>query len=358
MKNILIVTGGSGGHVVPSTSLFEHLKNKFSVKMVSDLRGSKYINTEKFKYELIDVPNLFLKPYLLPINIFKYFLNIFQSIRFLKNNKTNIVISTGGYMTFPFCLAAFILQKKVFLFEPNSVLGRSNRFALKFSTKIICYDENLRNFPIKYNSKKVIVKPILKKEIYNLEKNIINLKKEIKKILIIGGSQGTLFFDENITELIIEISMKRNFEVIQQISNINNLSSIKNKYDKSNINYKFIEFTNDSHELYNGIDLAITRGGASTLSELSFLNIPFISIPLPSARDNHQFYNSEFYYKKNCCWLIKQKEFEFKKFSKMIFEIFNDYKNYNEKFKNLEEITKKNTWNNINNKIIEIIDEN
>ena len=52
MKNILIVTGGSGGHVVPSTSLFEHLKNKFSVKMVSDLRGSKYINTEKFKYEL------------------------------------------------------------------------------------------------------------------------------------------------------------------------------------------------------------------------------------------------------------------------------------------------------------------
>ena len=97
------------------------------------------------------------------------------------------------------------------------------------------------------------------------------------------------FFDENITELIIEISKKRNLEVIQQISNINNLSSIKNKYDKSNIKYKFIEFTNDSHELYNGIDLAITRGGASTLSELSFLNIPFITIPLPSARDNHQF---------------------------------------------------------------------
>ncbi len=42
----------------------------------------------------------------------------------------------------------------------------------------------------------------------------------------------------------------------------------------------------------------------------------------------------------------------------MIFEIFNDYQNYNEKFKNLAEITKKNTWNNINNKIIEIIDEN
>ena len=193
MKNILIVTGGSGGHVVPSISFFEHLKNKFSVKMVSDLRGSKFISDKKFKYELIDVPNLFLKPYLLPTNIFKYFLNIFQSIYFLKKNKTNIVISTGGYMTFPFCLAAFILKKKIFLFEPNSVLGRSNRLALKFSTKIICYDENLKNFPIRYNSKKVIIKPILKKEIYSLEKNISNFKKEIKKILIIGGSQGASF---------------------------------------------------------------------------------------------------------------------------------------------------------------------
>ena len=45
MKNILIVTGGSGGHVVPSTSLFEHLKNKFSVKMVTDLRGSCLLYT-------------------------------------------------------------------------------------------------------------------------------------------------------------------------------------------------------------------------------------------------------------------------------------------------------------------------
>ncbi len=358
MKNILIVTGGSGGHVVPSTSLFEHLKNKFSVNMVSDFRGIKFINSKKFKYELIDVPNLFLKPYLLPINIFKYFFNVFQSINFIKKNKINIVISTGGYMTFPFCLAAFILKKKIFLFEPNSVLGRSNSFALKFSTKIICYFENIKNFPAKYNFKKVIIEPILKKEIYNLKKNLIKQNKEIRKILIIGGSQGASFFDKNITDLIIEISKKQKLEVIQQISNKNNLSSIKNKYDKSNINYKFIDFTNNSDELYSGIDFAITRGGASTLSELSFLNIPFISIPLPSARDNHQFYNSEFYYKKNCCWLINQKKFESKKFSKMIFEIFNDYQNYNEKFKNLKEITKKNTWNDINNKIIEIIDEN
>ena len=358
MKNILIVTGGSGGHVVPSTSLFEHLKKKFSVNMVSDYRGTKFINSDKFNYELIDVPNLFSNPFLFPINIFKYFLNVLQSISFLKKNKTDIIISTGGYMAFPFCLAAFLLKKKIFLLEPNSVLGRSNRFALKFSTKIICYNEDIKNFPIKYNTKKILLEPILKKELYNLEKNSINLKKKIIKILIIGGSQGASFFDEKVTELIIKISKKQKIEVIQQVSKKSNLASIKNKYDESGVIYKFIEFTNDSNELYKGVNLAITRGGASTLSELSFLNIPFISIPLPSAKDNHQFYNSEYYYKKNCCWLIRQNKFEIDKDSTMIFEILNNYQNYNDKIKNLEKMNKKNTWNNINNKIIEIIDEN
>ena len=250
------------------------------------------------------------------------------------------------------------IKKKIFLFEPNRVLGRSNRFALNFSTKIICNEENIKNFPTKYSSKKVVFEPILKKEIYDLKKNLINKKKEIKKILIIGGSQGASFFDENITDLIVEISKKQKLEVTQQISNNNILPSIKNKYDKSNVEYKFIKFTNDIYELYNGIDLAITRGGANTLSELSFLNIPFIAIPLPSAKDNHQFYNSEYYYKKNCCWLINQSKFDTDEFKKTIFEIFENYENYNEKIKNLEKITKKNTWNNLNKKIIEIIDEN
>ena len=244
------------------------------------------------------------------------------------------------------------------MFEPNSVLGRSNRFALKFSTNIICQDENIKNFPAKYNFKKVVVEPILKKEIYNLKKNLISQKKEIKKILIIGGSQGASFFDKNITDLIIEILKKKEFEVVQQISNKNNLASIREKYDGCNISFKFIEFTNDVYELYNDIDLAITRGGASTLNELSFLNIPFISIPLPSAKDNHQFFNSEYYFKKNCCWVINQNQFELDKSSKIIFDIFDNYQNYSEKIKNLEKITKNNTWNNINNKIIEIVDEN
>ena len=144
----------------------------------------------------------------------------------------------------------------------------------------------------------VVIKPILKKQIFSIKKNSLNLNDKISKLLIIGGSQGASFFDTKITKLIIEISKKYNLEINQQISSGNIAHHLKNEYEKEKINYKFFEFTENADEIYDGVNLAITRGGAGILSELSYLKIPFISIPLPSARDNHQFFNSVFYHKK------------------------------------------------------------
>ncbi len=357
MKNILIVTGGSGGHVIPSISFFEHLKNKYSIKIVTDLRGSKFIDKNKFDYHTIDVPNLFTKLYLFPINIFKYFINIFKSLLFIKKNRIDIIVSTGGYMAFPYCLAAFILKKKIFLFEPNSVLGRSNKLTIPFSHKIMCTDQNLKNFPSKYNSKKIEIYPILRRQLYELKKNSVNSKDKFKIILIIGGSQGASFFDDKISKLIVEISKNYKIKIIQQISDKGNIKSVEDIYKKEKVNYKLFEFTDNITHIYQNVDLAITRGGANTLSELSFLKIPFISIPLPNARDNHQFYNSNFYYQKKGCWIIDQNKFELKKSINLILEILNNNEDYKDKINNLDQINKKNTWNNVNNRIIEIINE-
>ena len=358
MKNILIVTGGSGGHVVPSLNISDHLSNKFFVKIVTDLRGSKFINKKNYKFEIIDVPNIYTKFYLFPLKIIKYLISIFQSILFIHRNNVDILISTGGYMTFPFCVGGVFLKKKIFLFEPNSSLGRTNKIILKFASKIFCYHDEINNFPKRYNLKKVVIDPILKKEFYKIEKKNNKIKDNLINLLIIGGSQGASFFDDKITDLIVEISKKHKLNIKQQISNKDKIQSIKEKYNRQNIEYKFFEFINDYKEIFNEVDLAISRGGASTLSELSFLNIPFISIPLPTAKDNHQYYNADFYNKKNCCWLIEQDKFNKDKVSKIISNIFVNRTDYFNKINNLKKITEKNTWNNLNNRIIEIIDEN
>ena len=66
-------------------------------------------------------------------------------------------------MSIPLCLAAKIFNKKILLLEPNSVLGRANKLILKISSRIICYDENLRLFPKKYNSKIYLIDRFLSK---------------------------------------------------------------------------------------------------------------------------------------------------------------------------------------------------
>ena len=57
-KNFLITTGGSGGHVIPATILYEHLSKKLNVLISTDKRGTKYLNKEIYQYEIIDTPRL------------------------------------------------------------------------------------------------------------------------------------------------------------------------------------------------------------------------------------------------------------------------------------------------------------
>ena len=144
----------------------------------------------------------------------------------------------------------------------------------------------------------------------------------------------------------------------EQISNDNTKLLIKEKYENAKINFNFFKFTDKSDKIYQGVNLAISRGGAITLSELAYLNIPFIVIPLPSARDNHQFYNSEYYFQKKVCWIIDQKKLDVNQISNLISNLFKNDKDYANKIHQLEELNKKNNWNTINNHIIEIVNEN
>tara|TARA_Y100000766_G_scaffold278191_1_gene284633 strand:- start:131 stop:835 length:705 start_codon:yes stop_codon:yes gene_type:complete len=232
MKKILIVTGGSGGHVIPSLGIYDALKDDFEVQISTDLRGSKFINNDNYHYSLIDVPNLFSNLLLLPYNLIKFCISITKSYKYLKFNNFNILISTGGYMSLPLCLASNLLNIKIYIFEPNLVLGRANKFMLNFAKKIICYDKNLKGISKKLSNKIYLIKPLLRKEIYKYQKNEKTTIAEKKKILIIGGSQGAKFFDEFITNIIIKLSKIEKIQVLQQVINLNSKENIKNSIKK------------------------------------------------------------------------------------------------------------------------------
>jgi UDP-N-acetylglucosamine--N-acetylmuramyl-(pentapeptide) pyrophosphoryl-undecaprenol N-acetylglucosamine transferase len=353
-KKILISTGGSGGHVIPATTIYDHLKIKYDIIISTDLRGFKYLDSDSYKVFIVDAPKL-NKSILLPFALLKVFFLTLRSLFLLKREKIQILISTGGYMSLPLCLAAKILNIKIFLLEPNMIIGRANKFFLNFCEKIICYANSIIGFPEEFRNKLVVSNPFIRKKYYET-----NLEVKIDKIftmIIIGGSQGAQIFDEILHESIIKISKIKSLRIIHQ-TNKNNINFLKNFYLENKIENIVFSFDQNLNLLLNQSNLCITRAGASSLAEVAFLKIPFIAIPLPTSKDSHQLENANYYKNKDCCWIVNQINFDQQNFDNLLLDILKNEDNLFKKKKNLENLNYQNTWNNVNQNLLKIINEN
>jgi UDP-N-acetylglucosamine--N-acetylmuramyl-(pentapeptide) pyrophosphoryl-undecaprenol N-acetylglucosamine transferase len=235
------------------------------------------------------------------------------------------------------------------------VLGRSNRFFIKSCDKIFCYSDKIKNFPNKYINKINVIPALLRKNFYEAEKaaqinNNVNL-------LVIGGSQGAKIFDKLIKNPIIELSKKYTLKVYQQ-TNLLNFQELKKFYKDNNVNYELFDFNEDISNLMSKANICITRAGASTVAELVFLNIPYVAIPLPTSIDNHQFENASFYNKVGCNWILNQNEINDETIINKLVSILDNKSEYLVKKMNMKNFSYQNTWNNINQKIISVINEN
>ena len=353
-KKIFITTGGSGGHVLPALTIYDHIKTDYHILISSDKRGLKYFESETYKPIIIDTPKLKISIFL-PFIIFKIFFLIIKSLSILKKENISILISTGGYMSLPLCFAAKILGIKIYLIEPNMVLGRANKFFLKFSKIIIAYSKNINSFPKNFKNKLRILKPLVRKKYYEELTNPQDTK--LFTITIIGGSQGANIFDTLFNQILVNISKRVKIKVIQQTSD-SNQNFLINFYKENRIEHEVFVFEKDLNKFLIKTDLCITRGGASSLAELSLLKVPFISIPLPTAMDNHQYENAKFYEAQNACWIINQKDFEKQIFEDLLLEIIKNKEKYLVKKNKLENLNFQNTWNNVNQNLLSILNEN
>ena len=352
-KNFLITTGGSGGHVLPAKIIFEHLSNDKDVIISTDRRGLKYLDKSIHQFEIIDTPKL-NNLLFLPINLVKILLLTFKSFLLLKRKKIGQIFSTGGYMSLPIILAARLLKLNIYLLEPNQVLGRSNRYFLRSCKKIFCYSKRIKNFPDEFKDKIIIINPLVKKNIYSLKKPVkINDKFTL---LIVGGSQGASIFDGSLKKSIVNISKKYPIKIIHQTEE-KNIHLLTDFYSKNHIDNKIFNFDKDFVQYILEADLCVTRAGASTLAELSVMKTPFIAVPLPTSKDNHQMENANFYKENDSCWIIEQNNFE-EKIEEFLIDILNNKSDYLNKKENLKKLNYQNTWINVNQKILKIINEN
>jgi len=359
IKKILIATGGTGGHIFPAYSLASHLMSKnFTVKLTTDERGFKYLKNYK-NLSLIKIPS---SP-LIKRNFFKFLLSILivnfsilKSLLFLLFNRPSIIFGMGGYSSFPICIAASILRIKFVIYENNLIIGKANKYLLPFAKKIFVSNKELEGIKQKYNNKVIEIGNIVRDEIIN--SNFVNRKINFDniKLLILGGSQAAKVFADELPQIIDQLKKSGISIKVYQQCQIKQNDQLSQFYNKANIDYEIFNFTDNIVDYYSRVNLVITRSGASVLGELLNLKIPFISIPLPTSAENHQYKNAEFFSKKGYGYLLEERDIQNKLYD-LINLIYNDKSLINKILSNQKQHSDKDIFKNLDTHIEKILNE-
>ena len=359
-KKIVIATGGTGGHVFPAYSLANYLKIKnFNIKLTSDKRGSYYLKD----YRNLHLIKISSSP-LIKKNIFKLFYSLFiiffsiiKSLLILIFDRPSLILGMGGYSSFPICFAAFILRIKFIIYENNLIIGKANKFLLPFAKKIFVSYKELEGISEKYKDKVVEVGNIVREEIINsnISDHVAN-RLEGLNILVLGGSQAAKIFAEEFPQIFKKLKdSKIKIKIYQQCLNSQN-DQLSKFYKKAQIDFEIFNFTSNIIDYYSKSNLVITRSGASVLGELVNFKIPFISIPLPTSADNHQYKNAQFYSKKGYGNFLEEKDIKNKLYD-LIVSTVNDKSMLNNILSNQKQLSDKNIFENLNSQIEKILNE-
>ncbi len=358
-KKILIATGGTGGHIIPAYSLANYLINKnFKVKLTSDKRGLNYLKDYK-KFNIIELntsPLIKKNFFKLIFSISKIIFSIIRSLFLLLFDRPSIIFGMGGYSSFPVCIAASILRIKFIIYENNLIVGKANKYLLPFAEKIFISYKELEGIPEKYENKIFELGNIIRETIIN--SNFIDQNKRFDsiKILVLGGSQGAEVFADKLPKIFEELkNSKIPIKIYQQCQKKQN-DQLSQFYKKTKIDYEIFNFTDKIIDYYSKANLVITRSGASVLAELINFKTPFISIPLPTSTDNHQYKNAEFYQKKGYGYLLEEKDIEIKLYH-IIQSMFKDKSLINNILSNQRQYSDKDIFKNLHVQLEKILNE-
>jgi len=303
----LFGAGGTGGHVVPALALADQLRSLGHECVFignGDSIEQRLCTQNGYKFHAIKVQKLYrsLKPENL---LFPYYLgsSIINAGRIIRNEQPKAVICTGGFVSGPVAIAAGMRQVPLFFHESNSYPGLVTRFLQRSISRIYISFESSRNYLRNSDLKKLGI-PLKKRDVGDFSLEKIGLKSGVFTILVSGGSQGSLAINLAV-EKILPYLEKQGWQLIWQTGS-RTYAQFAVYGQKSGIH--LFAFSPELPEMLAKADLAITRAGAMTIAELEETHTPSILIPLPTAAENHQYYNALEQYRKGVALLLQQSE--------------------------------------------------
>jgi UDP-N-acetylglucosamine--N-acetylmuramyl-(pentapeptide) pyrophosphoryl-undecaprenol N-acetylglucosamine transferase len=303
---ILLVGGGSGGHVYPLVAVADALKEKAqSSNAVLELL---FLGEGNFARDAAIESDIELKSMvagkvrryfslLYVVDLFKSFLGLIQSFWYLFWFMPDIIFVKGGYASLWPAVVGKIFMIPVYAHESDSIPGLANRFIAKLSNKIfISFTGSEKYFD---KNKVILVGNPVRKNLFNINKaealQAFSLDPLRKTILVLGGSQGAKKINDAILGSLFKLAGK--YQIIHQCGR-SQLSGIQAEAkqilgdeDASYMSYSFFN-TKELALAYAACDVIISRAGAGSIFEAAMAGKPTIVVPITLSSSNHQLQNA------------------------------------------------------------------
>lgn len=334
--NIALTGWWTWWHIFPLLSTYNYLKE------IEDLDFFWFWEEEWMEFDVamqnnikfIDIPAWKLRRYFDWRNFFEPLKNItwvFFAIFYIFKYKIDIIFSKWWYVSIPLCIAAFILRKKIYIHESDTIAWVSNKFIWKFATKIFYTFPNEKTED-KAENKHIFIGQILNPSILDWLKNLRIDENMYLNVIVIAWSQGSTRIFEKLLKILPKLSFV-DFTIILWEKNKHFRKDFI-KFDNVRI-FDFIS-QKDLWKILKQTDIAITRAWATTLWELTMFWIHSIIIPLTESAWNHQQKNADFFKEKYWSDVLNEND----NLDENIFKKLEKYKNLRKTWLNLENFYK------------------
>jgi len=314
VPNIIIAGGKTGGHLFPGIAVaqaLERINPDVNVLFVGTTAPFETQTLERYGYshkaiysKPIKGGSLFSKGFSIGI----IFISLIQSMIIMMRFRPDFVLGVGGFSSFGIVLAAWVFRIPTAIQEQNAFPGLTNRLLSRFAKTIFTSFKETKGFA--HNPKvNYVGNPVRKTDRVGSEDNLDlnHFDPNRFTLLVTGGSQGASSINTAFMNALELMTDTGKFNIIHQ-TGMNDESIVMHQYNRLKINATTKAFFHNMPQLQDRADLAITRAGAGTISELCIKGLPAILVPFPHAADDHQTFNAKALEDQGAAIMIKDSE--------------------------------------------------
>ena len=283
---ILIAASGTGGHLFPAIALAQQLADYEIEWLGTANRMETSLVPDNYPLNIISVEGFQQKFSLKTLKIISGFINsIFQTRKLIKEHQIDAVFTTGGYIAAPAILAARLQKKPAVIHESNYIPGKVTKFLSRWCDVVaLGFAGTAKYLP---QTKTVYVSTPVRSQFLTPQALNLNIPDDAIVILVAGGSQGAVAINKLVRQAAPAWFDLGAYVIHLTGNNDPDIDSLQHP------NYISMPFSDNMAGLLQRANLAISRSGAGTITELAFTGTPAVLIPYPYAAEDHQTYNAK-----------------------------------------------------------------